>query len=103
MSTCENILLQEINKGGYSLEILAKFEEQFPVRYIIRVTTPQGVQADYLSTLDGFKNFGELLMALHYFAKTKLYPKNTEQLKDVLTAETIKNFAKVLKSAKFSV
>ena len=42
-------------------------------------------------------------MALHYFAETKLYPKDTEQLKDVLTAENIKNFAKVLKSAKFSV
>ena len=97
MSTCENVLLQETNKGGYKLEILAKFEEPYPVSYIIRVSTPQGVKADYISTLNGFKNFGELLMSLHYFAETKLYPKNTEQLKDVLTAETIKNFAKVLK------
>jgi hypothetical protein len=103
MSACENVLLLETNKGDYSLEILAKFEEPFPVSYIIRVTTPQGVQADYISTLEGFKNIGELLMALHYFAKTKLYPKDTEKLKEVLTAENIKNFSKVLKSAKFSV
>lgn len=103
MSSCENVLLRETNKGGYKLEILAKFEDPYPVIYIIRVTTPQGVQADYISTLDGFKNFGELLMALHYFAETKLYPKNTDQLKEVLTAENIKNFAQVLKSAKFTV
>jgi hypothetical protein len=103
MSTCENVLLHETNKGGYSLEIIAKFEDPFPVSYIIRVATPQGVQADYISTIEGFKNIGGLLMALHYFAETKLYPKNTEKLKEVLTAETIKNFAEVLKSAKFSV
>ena len=103
MSACENVLLEETNKGDYKLEILAKFEKRYPVRYIIRVTTPQGVTADYISTLKGFKNFGELLMALHYFAETKLYPKDTEKLKGVLTAENIKNFAKVLKSARISV
>lgn len=91
------------NQGGYSLAIIAKFQEPFPVSYIIRITTPQGVQADFVSTLEGFKNIGELLMALHYFAETKLYPKDTEKLKEVLTAGTIKSFAEVLKSAKFGV
>jgi hypothetical protein len=103
MSTCENVLLYETNNGGYSLEIVAKFEESCPVRYIIRVTTPEDSQVDFISTLAGFKNIGELLVALHYFAETKLYPKNTEELKKVLTADTIKNFAEVLKSAKFGV
>lgn len=102
MSNCENVLLHERNQGGYSLAIIAKFQEPFPVNYIIRITTPQGVQADFISTLEGFKNIGELLMALHYFAETKLYPKDTDKLKEVLTADTIKNFAEVLKSAKFS-
>jgi len=103
MSNCENVLLHEKNQGGYNLAIIAKFQEPFPVSYIIRITTPQGAQADFMSTLEGFKNIGELLMALHYFAKTKLYPKDTEKLEEVLTADTIKNFAEVLKSAKFSV
>ena len=103
MSTCENVLLHEENKCGDSLAIIAKFEEPFPVSYIIRVTTPQGAKVDYISTLEGFKNIGELLMALHCFAETKIYPKNTEKLKEVLTADTIKNFAEVLKSAKFGV
>jgi hypothetical protein len=99
----ENILLQETNKGGYTLEIIAKFEDPFPVQYIIRVSTPEGTEVDYMSTLKGFKNIGELLTALHYFAKTKLYPKNAVRLREVLTAENIKNFAEVLKAAKFSV
>jgi len=103
LSSCENVLLHEKNQGGYSLAILAKFQEPFPVSYIIRITTPQGVQADFISTLEGFKNIGELLLALHYFAETKLYPKDTEKLKQVLTADTIKNFAEVLKSAKYGV
>ena len=103
MSTSENILLHEKNQGGYSLAIVAKFQEPYPVSYIIRIATPQGVQADFMSTLDGFKNIGELLMALHYFAETKLYPKDTEKLKEVLTADQIKNFAELLKSGKFKL
>ncbi len=103
MSTCENVLLYETNAGGYGLRIIAKFQDPFPVSYAIRVTTPQGVQADFVSTLEGFKNIGELLLALHHFAGTKLYPRNTEKLKEVLTADAIKNFAELLKSGKFVV
>ena len=103
MSRNENILLKETNKGGYSLAIIAAFEEPYPVQYIIRVSKPEGGKVDFLSTVDGFKNVGELLTALHYFAKTKLYPKDRNRLKEVLTAENIKSFAEVLRSAKFSV
>lgn len=99
----ENILLQETNKGGYRLEVIAKFEDPYPVAYIIRVSTPEGTKIDYISTIEGFKNIGALITALHYFAQTKLYPKNTTELRKVLTAETIKNFAEVLKAARFSV
>lgn len=102
MSICENVILSEKNSGGYSLEIVAEFVDRFPVRYIIRVTTPKGVKADYVSTLEGFRNIGELLVALHFFAEKKLYSKNIEKLKEVLTAENIKNFAELLQSGKFS-
>jgi len=96
----ENILLQETNKGGYKLSIVAKFVEPFPVQYLIRVSTPDGNEIDFICTLGGFKNIGELLTAIHYFAKTKLYPKNKDRLKEVLTAEKIKSFAEVLKEAR---
>ena len=103
MAFYENVLLQETNKGGYRLSIIARFEEPFPVQYVIRVSSPEGIEVDYMSTLEGFKNIGELLTALHYFAKTKLYPQDPIRLREVLTAENIKNFAEVLKAAKFSV
>ena len=103
MSVYENVLLEDTNKGGYRLAIITRFEEPFPVQYIIRVSSPDGVEVDYMSTLEGFKNIGELLTALHYFAQTKLYPQDPLKLREVLTAENIKNFAEVLKAAKFSV
>ena len=103
MSTSENLLLEETNKGGYTLKILARFEDPFPVQYIIRVSTPEDTQVSFISTIEGFKNIGELLTALHYFAQTKVYPKDVDKLREVLTAENIKNFAEVLKSAKFSI
>ena len=102
MSTNENILLQETNKGGFKLAIVARFVDPYPVQYIIRLSKPDGTEVDYMSTLEGFKNIGELLSALHHFAKTKRYPKNIARLKEVLTAETIKNFAEVLKATKSS-
>jgi len=103
MSDSENVLLEDSNKGGYRLAIIAKFEEPFPVQYIIRVSKPDGTGVDYMSTLEGFKNIGALLTALHYFAQTKLYPQDPNRLREVLTAENIKNFAEVLKAAKFSM
>ncbi len=103
MSVYENVLLEDTNKGGYKLAIIARFEEPFPVQYVIRVSTPDGVEVDYMSTLEGFKNIGELLTALHYFAQTKLYPQDPHKLREVLTAEKIKSFAEVLKAAKFSM
>jgi len=103
MSVYENILLEDMNKGGFRLAIIARFEEPFPVQYRIRVSSPDGTEVDYVSTLEGLKNIGELLTAIHYFAQTKLYPQDPEKLREVLTAEKIKSFAEVLKSAKFSV
>jgi len=100
-SACENILLQETNKGGYSLAIIAKVADPYPVTYIIRVSSPKGEAVDYLCTLEGFKNIGDLLTALSHFAQNKLYPKNTAKLGEVLTPENIKNFAELFKAGKF--
>lgn len=80
---------------------MARFIENSPVKYIIRITTPEGFSADYISSLEGFKNVGEYLVAFHSFAEEKLYPTNTEELCEVLTAENIKSFARLKKSGKF--
>ncbi len=101
MPFIENVLLCEKNRGNFSLELVARFVENSPVKYIIRITTPEGDSADYVSSLEGFKNVGELLIALNSFAEEKLYPTDTEKLREVLTAENIKSFAKLKKSGKF--
>lgn len=106
MTINENILLELPNKGGYKLSIVAKFEEGKSVQYIIRVSKPKwkpkGREVDYISTLEGFKNIGELLIDLHHFAQKKLYAIDPNKLKEVLTAENIKNFVKIKKAGKFS-
>jgi len=101
MSFSENVLLCEKNRGDFSLELVARFVENSPVKYIIRITTPEGIIANYVSSLEGFKNIGDLLVALHSFAEEKLYPTDTEELRKVLTAENIKSFVKLKKSGKF--
>jgi len=58
----ENVLLKETNKGGYTLSIIARFEEPFPLQYIIRLSTPDGNEVDFMSTLEGFKNIGDACM-----------------------------------------
>ena len=101
MSSNENVLLHETNQGSFTLEVIARFSDRYPVQYLIRVSKPEGTHIDYVSTLEGFKNIGELLTALHYFAKKKLYPKNAVKLREVLTAENIKKFAEMLKAGEF--
>jgi hypothetical protein len=100
MSACENVLLKETNREGYSIAFLAKFEEQLPVSYIIRIIAPNGHKANYACGLKCFRNIGELLTALCYFAETELYLEDVAKLKKVLTAENLKNFAEILKTTK---
>lgn len=98
MEICENTLLFEENRGHYKLSIIAQFTN--PVRYIIRIQEPNGTTANYVSTIEGFKKFGELLLDLHSFAEEKLYAKDTEQLKETLTPENIKSYLTIKNSTK---
>ena len=100
MATCENVLLKRTNGEKYIIAIIAKFEEPLPVRYIIRVTAPNGRKADYVCGLNCFRIISELLSALQYFAETELYHEDTAKLKTVLTAANFKSFVEILKSTK---
>jgi hypothetical protein len=102
MPVCENELAREDNKGGFSLSIVAQFNDIGPVKYIIRLGKPNGERADYVSSLDGFKKFGELLLNLHSFADEKLYATDKEKLREILTAESIKTYVAFKKVGKFS-
>jgi hypothetical protein len=101
MSACENILECETNKGKYKLSIIAQFNDYNPVVYTIRIEKPDGEKADFISSLEGFKRFGQLLLDLHSFAQEKLYAKDTQQLKELLTAENISTYVRFKKAATF--
>jgi hypothetical protein len=100
MSTSETVLLKEQNMSGYSFAVLATFEEKLPVHYIIRINSPNGHKEDYVCNLECLTNIGELLTTLKCFAETDLYPEDSKKLRDILTAENLKSFEKVLKSNK---
>jgi hypothetical protein len=80
--------------------LLATFEEQLPVHYIIRINSPNGQTEDYICNLEYLKNIGELLTTLKCFAETELYPEDSNKLENILTADNLKNFEKILKSNK---
>jgi hypothetical protein len=101
MGTCENTLATENNRGGFTLSIVAEFSDYGPVKYIIRIEKPNGEKADFVSSLDGFKKFGELLLDLHSFAEEKLYAIDKERLKEILTAQNIKTYVAFKKVGKF--
>ena len=103
MSVCENELIRETNRGGFKLSIVAEFNDYGPVKYIIRIEKPTGERADYVSSLEGFKKFGELLLDLNSFAEEKLYAKDDKkQLMELLTADSIRTYVKFKKVGKFS-
>lgn len=102
MSNCENILECEQNKGNYRLSIIAQFKDYGPVVYTIRIEKPDGTKADYISSLEGFRRFGELLLDLHSFAEERLYAKDTRQLKELLTSENIKKYVKFKKLTNYT-
>jgi hypothetical protein len=101
MSSCENILASEKNRGGFTLSVVAEFNDYGPVKYTIRIEKPNGECADFVSSLDGFRKFGELLLDLHSFTEEKLYATDKEKLKEILTAENIKTYVTFKKVGTF--
>ena len=102
MPNCENILEYETNKGNFKLSIIAQFNDYSPVKYIIRIEKPEGESSDFVSSLEGFKKFGELLLDLHSFSEEKLYAKDLEQMKALLSAENIRTYVKFKKAGSFT-
>ena len=91
------------NKGDYKVSIVAKLKGPLVsnVQYVLRLSH-DGRTIDYLTTLDGFKELGELFQALHYFCKRRIFAeeKNIDKLKELLTPENIKSCAEYLRISK---
>jgi hypothetical protein len=88
------------NKGNYELSVVARLKGPLVsnVQYMVRLRNPENSQIDYMVTLEGFKELGELFLALHNLCKLPIYAneKHVEKLKELLTAENIKNFSEII-------
>lgn len=93
----------ETNKGKYELSIIARLKgpSVSNVQYILRLKDPRDNTIDYMTTLDGFKELGELFQALHHVCKLPIFAnaKHVDELKELLTPENIKKFAGFIKTA----
>jgi len=88
------------SRAGYELSVVARLKgpRVTNVQYKVRMASPKGDPVDYMLTLEGFKELGELLIALHDFCKDPIFTREVqsiERLKECLTAENITNWAKL--------
>lgn len=92
------------NRGNYELSIVARLKGPLVsnVQYMIRLKNPEDETIDYMSTLEGFKELRELLLALHDFCRLPIYAneKHVDKLKEHLTAENIKKFAEIIRTSR---
>jgi predicted transcriptional regulator len=98
MDIWENELAAEINSGGFQLSIVAASAGVGSVKYIIRIEKPNWDRVDYVGSLEGFKKLGELLLDLNSFVKEKIDITDKRKLNELLTAENIKEYAKLKKN-----
>jgi hypothetical protein len=100
----DHVIWQQHNRGSYELSIVARLTGPLVsnVQYILRLKNPDDTKIDYLTTLDGFRELGELFQALHHFCKRPIYANERDigKLKELLSAENIKKFAEFLKLSK---
>jgi len=103
-SIVDHEVLCQRNRGNYELSIVARLKGPLVsnVQYMVRLKDPENYTIDYMTTLDGFKELGELFLALHDFCKLPIYAneKHVDKLKELLTAENIKKFAEIIKTSR---
>jgi len=107
--TEEKIIFEEENKGGYKLQLIAKLRgyNASNILYVIRIRQPvemigDDVCIEYVTSVDGFKAFGELCLALSRIVKHPMFvnESNIEKIKELLTSDNIKAHAELLKISK---
>ena len=88
------------NVAGVELSVVARLKGPHVsnVQYRVRMKQPEGEYIDYMLKLEGFKELGELLIALHNFCRSPIFARESQsvdRLKQCLTAENITNWARL--------
>jgi hypothetical protein len=95
----DHIIWENSNLGHYKISIVARLKDPnfYNVAYLLRLENPGEDKIDYVLSLDGFKELGELCVALSKFCKKSIFANehNMEKIKNLLTCENIKNFAEI--------
>jgi len=95
----DHVIWEEPNKGHYKISIVARLKgpNVYTVAYMVRLENPEKQTIDFMLTLDGFKEVGELFIALHAFCKEPILVNetNVDELKKLLTSDNIKNYSQI--------
>ena len=97
----DHVIWTERNRGNFKISIVARLKgpRVYTVQYMVRLGSPIPGKDDlnFMLTLDGFKELGELFIALHDFCKEPILVNetNVDKLKELLTSENIKNYAQI--------
>jgi hypothetical protein len=95
----DHIIWQNSNLGHYKISIVARLKDPnfYNVAYTLRLENPGEQSIDYVLSLDGFRELGELCIALSKFCKKSIFANehNIDKLKKLLTSENIKSFAEI--------
>jgi hypothetical protein len=96
----DHVIWNEENIANYELSVVARLKGPgvSNIQYMVRLKEPKKDPVNYMLTLEGFKELGKLLIALHDFCKGPLCTNetNVETLKALLTKDNIKNYARAL-------
>jgi len=97
----DHVIWHEKNRGNFEISIIARLKgpRVYNVQYMVRLRSPSPGKDDlnFMLTLDGFKELGELFIALHDFCKEPILVNetNVDKLKQLLTSENIKSYAQI--------
>ena len=95
----DHVIWTEKNFGQYEISIVARLKgpNVYTVVFMVRLAHPEKEPIDFMLTLDGFKELGELCIALHDFCKEPIFfdETNAEKLKKLLTSENIKTYTQI--------
>jgi len=95
----DHVIWEQENRGQYKISIIARLKgpRVYNVQYVVRLEHPRKEGLDFMLTLDGFKELGELFIALHDFCKEPILVNetNVDKLKQLLTTENIKNYTQI--------
>jgi hypothetical protein len=97
----DHTIWKEENLGHYKISIIAKLNDHMNfhnVAYMIRLEDQNDRPIDFMLSLKGFKELGDLCIALSKFCEKRIAAadkKDIEKLKKLLTYDNIMNFAAI--------